>query len=111
MQEKIYTITKDKLRLTVSNLGAEINSLIYLPTEQEVMWQADPDVWKGTAPILFPYVGNLKNKQFFYKDEGYHGERHGFARRSFFEVDESRADEGILTCRLDSSEETRKQYP
>ena len=39
--------------LTVDTLGAEAVSLKNAAGE-EVLWQADPEVWPRHAPILFP---------------------------------------------------------
>ena len=42
--------------LTVDTLGAEAVSLKNAAGE-EVLWQADPEVWPRHAPILFPWTG------------------------------------------------------
>ena len=44
--------------LTVDTLGAEAVSLKNAAGE-EVLWQADPEVWPRHAPILFPWTGEL----------------------------------------------------
>ena len=49
-----YSIENDILRLTVDSHGAEPVSVIHKPTGAELLWQADPAVWKRHAPILFP---------------------------------------------------------
>ena len=54
-----YSIENDILRLTVDSHGAEPVSVIHKPTGAELLWQADPAVWKRHAPILFPYTGKL----------------------------------------------------
>ena len=51
-----YSIGNDILRLTVDSHGAEPVSVIHKPTGAELLWQADPAVWKRHAPILFPYT-------------------------------------------------------
>ena len=51
-----YSIENDILRLTVDSHGAEPVSVIHKPTGAELLWQADPAVWKRHAPILFPYT-------------------------------------------------------
>lgn len=48
-----YSIENDILRLTVDSHGAEPVSVIHKPTGAELLWQADPAVWKRHAPILF----------------------------------------------------------
>ena len=47
---------------------------------QEMLWQADPAVWKRHAPILFPWTGKLTGGAFTHKGKTYPGGQHGFAR-------------------------------
>ena len=65
--------------LTVDTLGAEAVSLKNAAGE-ELLWQADPAVWKRHAPILFPWTGKLPGGTFEAKGKTYKGGQHGFAR-------------------------------
>ncbi len=56
------TIHNEYLTLTVDTHGAEAVSL--KNAAGEVLWQADPAVWKRHAPILFPWTGKLKDGSF-----------------------------------------------
>ena len=56
-----YVLENDILRVEVSSNGAELKSVKSKATGQEYMWQADPKYWGRTSPILFPFVGRLKN--------------------------------------------------
>lgn len=97
------------LTVTVSDHGAEIQSVIDNNSKREYMWQADPKIWGRHAPVLFPIVGRLKDDQYTYAGKTYHMGQHGFARDSQFEV-ESKSDNEI-TFLLKSNEDTKKQYP
>ena len=97
------------LTVTVSDHGAEVQSVIDNNSKREYMWQADPKIWGRHAPVLFPIVGRLKDDQYTYDGKIYHMGQHGFARDSQFEV-ESKSDDTI-TFLLKSNEETKKQYP
>lgn len=97
------------LTVTVSDHGAEIQSVIDNNSKREYMWQADPKIWGRHAPVLFPIVGRLKDDQYTYAGKTYHMGQHGFARDSQFEV-ESKSDDEI-TFLLKSNEDTKKQYP
>ena len=44
------------------------------------MWQADPKYWGRTSPVLFPFVGGSKNKEYTYGGKTYRMGQHGFAR-------------------------------
>lgn len=73
------TIHNEYLTLTVDTHGAEAVSLKNAAGE-ELLWQADPAVWKRHAPILFPWTGKLKDGSFTHGGKTYEGGQHGFAR-------------------------------
>ena len=73
------TIHNEFLTLTVDTLGAEAVSLKNVAGE-ELLWQADPAVWKRHAPILFPWTGKLPGGTFTHGGKTYKGGQHGFAR-------------------------------
>ena len=73
------TIHNEFLTLTVDTHGAEAVSLKNAAGE-EMLWQADPAVWKRHAPILFPWTGKLPGGTFEAKGKTYKGGQHGFAR-------------------------------
>ena len=73
------TIHNEFLTLTVDTHGAEAVSLKNA-AGQEMLWQADPAVWKRHAPILFPWTGKLTGGAFTHKGKTYKGGQHGFAR-------------------------------
>ena len=55
----INYIENDKLIVGVKEFGCEITSIKSKTTGYEFMWQGNPDIWSGQAPILFPIVGRL----------------------------------------------------
>jgi len=73
------TIHNEFLTLTVDTHGAEAVSLKNAAGE-EMLWQADPSVWKRHAPILFPWTGKLPGGTFTHNGKTYVGGQHGFAR-------------------------------
>ena len=73
------TIQNEFLTLTVDTHGAEAVSLKNAAGE-ELLWQADPAVWKRHAPILFPWTGKLVGGSFTHRGKSYPGGQHGFAR-------------------------------
>ena len=103
-----YTISNNRLSVTVSDMGAELQSVCLDGTQR--LWQGDPSVWKGRSPILFPFVGRIKNGEYTYAGKAYRADLpHGFAKRSIFTLAEQT--EMSLTFRLVSSEETKELYP
>ena len=73
------TIHNEYLTLTVDTFGAEAVSLKNAAGE-EMLWQADPSVWKRHAPVLFPWTGKLPGGTFTHNGKTYKGGQHGFAR-------------------------------
>ena len=75
----LHRIQNDLIRIAVSGSGAELKSLTGR-SGREWMWQASPEFWPRTAPVLFPVVGKLNDNSFRYKGVSYPLPQHGFAR-------------------------------
>ena len=75
-------IENENIRATINPLGAELVSLLKLDDNTEYMWDANPEFWGKTSPVLFPIVGGLKNDTYFYGGKEYKLPRHGFASTS-----------------------------
>jgi len=90
-------------------MGAELRSVVNKITQNEYMWQADPSVWNRSSPILFPFVGRLKNDQYEYLGKIYYLPQHGFARNYNFDVISKSKSQ--LIFELESNEETLLNYP
>lgn len=75
----------------------------------EYIWNGDSAYWTGHNPLLFPIVGSLKNDEAQIEGGTYRMARHGFARRSDFEVAES--GEHYIVFRLRDNAQTLAQYP
>lgn len=105
----ISTLENSSARLSVSTAGAELQSFILKETGFEYIWQADPQYWQRRAPILFPFVGKLKNGQYEYDGSVYSMSGHGFARDKEFTL-VSQTDD-TLTYQLKYDEETLQVYP
>lgn len=105
----MYQIENETLLLKVTSLGAEMKSLVNKKTGQEYLWHADAAYWGRTAPILFPLVGNYKNKKSTFEGETYTMSQHGFARDMEFDFISQTEQE--IWFALTSSEETLQTYP
>ncbi|MBE5860420.1 MAG: aldose 1-epimerase family protein [Butyrivibrio sp.] len=106
---KNYVIENEAVKLTVSSHGAEIKSLIRKDDSREIMWQADPEFWGRTSPVLFPLVGNYYEKKSVFAGKTYEMGQHGFARDMEFDCVLNKEDE--LSFELSDNEDTRKKYP
>lgn len=102
-------LENDKLQVTVNYFGAELSSIVKKETGIEYMWNADEKFWKRSAPVLFPFVGSLKNKEFIYEDKAYPMGQHGFARDMEFSLVSNTGTECWFS--LSSDESTYEKYP
>ncbi len=98
-------IFNEELSVKISPLGAEIQSVADR-NGVERMWQGDPKVWSGRAPVLFPFAGGLKDGYYMYGGRRYELPQHGFARFSVFRTEEQKSDS--VTLLLD---EQNADYP
>ena len=104
-----YTIENEKLKISVNSLGAELCSVICKEDCVEHIWEGDPAVWSGQAPILFPYTGRLKDGKYTLGGKVYEGSIHGFARN--FEHTMIRCESNLLVMELKSNPETLALWP
>lgn len=88
--------------------GGELIS--YTNEGKEYIWTGDPAFWNGHAPVLFPFVSALKDWKVKFGGKEYSlTTKHGFARKSEFELVE--CTDTKITFALTSSEKTKEQYP
>ena len=97
------------LSLSVEEKGAQMRSLCDIATGREYLWQADPDVWGRTAPILFPAVGKMHTDGYIHGGKRYAMAKHGFVRDAQFAVEKLREDYLELTFAPD--EKIKENYP
>lgn len=102
-------LENDNLKATINHFGAELSSLVKKDTSVEYMWNADEKFWKRSAPVLFPFVGSLKNKEFLYEGKAYPMGQHGFARDLDFSLVSNDGKEAWFS--LSSDESTYEKYP
>lgn len=104
-----YILENDKLRVEIDSFGAELKSVKTKENDREYMWYADKKYWARTSPVLFPFVGSLKDKQYEAKGKLYPMGQHGFARD--MEHTLVSKSEDTIWFRLDSNSETIEKYP
>jgi galactose mutarotase-like enzyme len=102
------TIRTTGLTATINPLGAQL-SVLRDAAQRDLLWNGDPAVWAGRAPILFPIVGMLAGGQYRSGDHVYALSRHGFARNRRFTVAEVGPTD--VTFRLSADAQTLAVYP
>lgn len=86
-------IKNDYLKVTIDLVGAEVKGIYNLETQREVMWSGDPSWWNRVSPVLFPFVGRVKDKTYTYNQKPYLMEsQHGFLRDREFTVEKENED-------------------
>lgn len=105
----MYELKNEALTLKIDSMGAEMKSLKDNQTGIEYLWDANPEFWKRTSPVLFPLVGNYRDKESIYGGRTYSMSQHGFARDMEFVLAEQAEDE--IWFALHETPETKKMYP
>lgn len=114
-----YTLENEMLKVEIDSFGAEIKSVRRKKDGREYMWQADAAYWGRTSPVLFPFVGVPRNKEYSYAGRTYSMGQHGFARDMEFvreaadsmEHEGEYAGENCIWFMLSSNEKTYENYP
>ena len=104
-----YFLENDRIKVEIDSFGAEVKSVINKNNMREYMWYGNPKFWGRTSPVLFPFVGSLKDKKYSWKGKEYPMGQHGFARDNEFEL-LSQTDNEIW-FKFESSEATLEKYP
>ena len=104
-----FELKNDFLTACFETSGAELISLKDNATEKEYLWCGDKKFWGRHSPVLFPFVGRVKDNTYRYKGKEYHISQHGFARDMEF-VCITRS-ENEIWFGLEANEETKEKYP
>ncbi len=102
------SIGSGELTARVDPMGAQLSALVDAQG-RDLLWNGDPAVWTGRAPLLFPIVGELAGGRYRLGEQSFALPRHGFARRSVFAVVHSGADRARF--RLQDDATSRQAYP
>ena len=106
---KNYSLKNNFLSVSVNSLGAELTSLRKINSNEELIWQADKNIWPRHAPVLFPIVGKLGNNNYSFENKMYSLPQHGFARdKEFILINQN---DKQLQFELTSNKETLPVYP
>ncbi len=105
----MLTITNGIIKASADALNAQLSSLQDAATGHEYLWQGDPDIWRGRAPNLFPFVGRLFEKAYTFEGRRYDMGIHGFLRG--IEMEERQLSESACEFAAEADGETLKVYP
>lgn len=102
------TLANGILEITVSEKGAELQSIYKITSNREYLWQGDEKYWGKRSPLLFPLIGNIHNQQIQIDGNIYPMSRHGFAQKLLFEC---RTDDRLLHLTTTDTKETYCIFP
>lgn len=102
-----HLLINGDLTAVISRRGGEIRSLKYRDTE--LIWQGDPAYWEGSAPLLFPFCGRVKDGVYRWQEKDYPMPIHGFLPEA--ELSAAGIGSNALTLTLTDSPATRAVYP
>ena len=108
MNDDAIILESTDLVVRIARLGAEMQS-IQDTRGRDYLWDGDPAVWKGRAPILFPMVGRAAQDRIVIDGQVYPMRQHGFARTSHFTVADAARDRCVMTLTDDAT--TLACYP
>src|ERR1700678_334922 len=107
-QSRWVSLGSGDLTAEVNPLGAQLSALRD-GTGRDLLWDGDPSVWTGRAPLLFPIVGTLAGGCYRLGSNVHQLPRHGFARGRLFEVTE--ATSAAASFRLTADAASLRVYP
>ena len=105
----MITLKNETLTVTINPFGAELSSIQKNADGKEYIWQGDPTIWNGRSPLLFPIAGRLKKDMYTYHYKNYSLPKHGFARKSGFEIVSSTPTNAVFS--LTDTPKTLISYP
>lgn len=104
----LHTIQNDALTVTVSQDGAQLQSIVSRDGTQ-YLWQGNRAYWADRALNLFPYVARLTQGSYYLDGQLYHMDIHGIAPYRRFRA--VRQEPDGLVLELASDAQTRAAYP
>jgi galactose mutarotase-like enzyme len=102
------SISSDKITAEIDPLGAQLSSLKN-GAALDLLWNGDPAVWTGRAPLLFPIVGVLVGGSYRLGSNTYQLARHGFARGRLFSIENTSSSAAVF--KLVADEASLRIYP
>lgn len=105
----MYTLSNDKISISVLPVGAQLCSLYSPVTDTEYLWQPGAETWPHSSMLLFPNPGRIAHGRTIIGGKVYPASMHGFANDMPFALVESREDRLVLE--LAANGHTKKFYP
>lgn len=93
----------------VETQGAELRSFRREFDGDDMIWQRTGGIWEGSAPILFPVIGRMKNGSYFLNGREWKMPKHGLVCKQEWTI--VRRDPERVVLRTVDNQETCEHYP
>lgn len=105
-----FVLDNGSIRVALSAAGGSFTSI--KANGREYLWQGDPAVWSGQAPICFPICGGLRDGHAMTMGgREVKLARHGFARKQEWKLEEQSDNMVALSLSSADHAELLEQYP
>lgn len=105
-----FVLDNGSIRVELSTAGGSFTSIA--ANGREYLWQGDPAVWSGQAPICFPICGGLRDGHAMTMGgREVQLARHGFARKQEWKLEEQSDNMVALSLSSADHAELLEQYP
>lgn len=99
-----FVLDNGSVRVALSTAGGSFTSI--KANSREYLWQGDPAVWSGQAPICFPICGGLRDGHAMTMGgREVKLARHGFARKQEWKLEEQ--SDNMVALSLSSADHAR----
>lgn len=109
METQTIKLENSHVKIEISPIGAELQSLYSKDTQMEYLWQPGGEIWPHHSMLLFPSPGRIAHDRTIIGGKVYPAMMHGFANDMAFHV--LSADETSALLELGATEYTRKYFP
>ncbi len=107
-QSQWVSLSSGDLAAEVNPLGAQL-SILRDRSGHDLLWDGEPSVWAGRAPLLFPIIGTLAGGSYRLGSQTRPLSRHGFARGMLFDIVDATSSTAVF--RLKADEASFRMYP
>ncbi len=92
----------------IDTAGAELKSFYNAESDDEIIWQRDAEIWSGSAPILFPVIGRMRDGKYIRDGKTWEMPKHGLVKKQNWEVVEQGQHRVVM--RTAANDFTRQYY-
>ncbi len=106
----MINLENDIIKIELNPLGVQIERIFDKVEEVDLISKRDDNEWKATAPVMFPIVGDVRDKVAKFLTDEFELDTNGFVRKHEFDVVVQTETNAVL--KLSSvNEDLKEDYP